>query len=135
MSLGSDEIERMMDEVVAGWGINTSLYCGTCGYNLRGLPYSGLCPECGHRYNARDHNLVGIFLPQRLELPVSDVFASLVSLGLAVFLALYGLGEPSLFLLAAFFGMLAVLFVRLTWRRIGQYIRWRRILWRIENDE
>ncbi|UCG17724.1 MAG: hypothetical protein JSV19_06780 [Phycisphaerales bacterium] len=135
MSLGSDEIERMMGDVVTGWGINTSLYCGTCGYNLRGLPYSGLCPECGHPYNARDHNLVGIFLPQRLELPISDVFASLVSLGLAVFLALYGLREPSLFLLAALFGLFAVLFLRLTWRRVAQYIRWRRILWRIESEE
>lgn len=27
--------------------VDRSLLCGTCGYELRGLPVSGVCPECG----------------------------------------------------------------------------------------
>ena len=29
----------------------TTVYCGACGYWLRGLPPEGRCPECGSRYD------------------------------------------------------------------------------------
>ena len=62
MSFSQDEVERLMDQAEPGRGIDTSLYCAACGYNLRGLPHSGTCPECGGRYSTRSHLMKGIFL-------------------------------------------------------------------------
>jgi hypothetical protein len=135
MSLGQDEINRMMDETVAGWGINVSLYCATCGYNLRGLPYSGVCPECGHRYNARDHRLTGIFLPRGLEFPASDVFWALICIATTAGLVAWGFRTREMFFFAAIFGVLTVFWVRFAVRRITQYIHGRRILWRIDHED
>jgi hypothetical protein len=33
--------------------IDSDRLCGNCGYNLRGLPYNGKCPECGRPISAR----------------------------------------------------------------------------------
>jgi len=134
MSLGSDEIERIMDEAVADRGIETSLHCATCGYNLRGLPYSGLCPECGNLYSARDYRFTGIFIPQRLEFPVSEVFSSLTCLVMALLLLRWSLTTRSMFLGAAFFGALTFFFIRLTWQRLARYVHFRQIARRIERD-
>ncbi len=133
--LGPDEIDRMMDETVAGWGINVSLYCASCGYNLRGLPYSGVCPECGHRYNARDHRLTGIFLPRALQFPASDLVCALVSVAMTGGLIVWGLHRRQVFLLATLFGVLAVFWVRFAVRRVAQYVHGRRILWRIDHED
>jgi len=135
MSLGSDEIGRLMTESVAGWGINTSLFCGTCGYNLRGLPYSGVCPECGHAYNARDHRLIGIFLPHAVPFPGSDFACTLLSFGMAALLAFLALSDPGILLLAIVFGGFGIAFACLTWRKTRLFVRAQRILRRIEREQ
>ncbi|MBN1513679.1 MAG: hypothetical protein JXB13_16810 [Phycisphaerae bacterium] len=135
MSLGSDEINRLMTESVPGWGINTSLFCGTCGYNLRGLPYSGVCPECGHAYNASDHRLTGIFLPNAVPFPGSDFACSLLSFGMAGLLTLIALSDPGFFLLVIVFAGFGIAFAFLTWRKTRLFVRAQRILRRIEQEQ
>jgi hypothetical protein len=47
--------------------------CKGCGYYLRGLPPSGNCPECGHRYftGVLEFGTLRMVLAQQLELPVA----------------------------------------------------------------
>jgi hypothetical protein len=134
MSFSQDEVERLMDQADPGRGIDTSLYCAGCGYNLRGLPHNGTCPECGGRYNTRSHLMKGIFLPHRLSFPVGDFAATVLSLLMTAILLWWGLHNRSMLLGAVFFGVLSVLFLRLTVKRVGRYMHFYRILRRIENE-
>ncbi len=135
MSLGSDEIDRMMSQSVAGWGIDTPLFCGTCGYNLRGLPYSGRCPECGHSYNARDHRLMGIFVPQAAPFPGSELACTLLSVGLAGLLALLTVSDSGFLLATIVFAGFGIAFAVLTWRKARLFVQAQRILRRIEGEQ
>jgi hypothetical protein len=135
MSLGSDEINRLMTESMPGWGITASLFCGTCGYNLRGLPYSGVCPECGHRYNACDHRLTGIFLPNAVPFPGSDLACTVLSFGMAGLLALIAMSERGAIVPAIAFAGFGVAFAYFTWRKARLFVRAQRILRRIEREQ
>jgi hypothetical protein len=37
-----------LEQLVSASPIETDIPCEACGYNLRGLSYTGRCPECGH---------------------------------------------------------------------------------------
>jgi len=47
MSAGHDTKEEDSLECEGSGGISSDTPCGWCGYNLRGLKPTGLCPECG----------------------------------------------------------------------------------------
>jgi predicted Zn-ribbon and HTH transcriptional regulator len=45
--------ERLRDRTERGGTVAGSTPCLACGYELRGLPYGGRCPECGESYADR----------------------------------------------------------------------------------
>lgn len=47
-----------------GAAIGHDLSCATCGYNLRGLPAAGLCPECGAAVKTSVETAVGRLEPE-----------------------------------------------------------------------
>lgn len=67
MVLSSDELDRMSEDIYKDRRVRTSTYCGKCGYNLKTLPYSYTCPECGNPYNARPLSMKGILVPDGSE--------------------------------------------------------------------
>ncbi len=79
MSLNTDELDRLADDMLRGSRLTHSIYCGRCGYNLKSLTYTGHCPECGGKYNARPTRMEGIFNPQALELPITDALVVIVT--------------------------------------------------------
>ena len=64
MPLSSNDLERLSDDIYKNRRITGLVYCGTCGYCLKTLPYVYQCPECGGSYNARPLSMQGIFMPQ-----------------------------------------------------------------------
>jgi hypothetical protein len=138
MALREDEIDRCLDETVAGRSIERSLYCAECGYNVRGLPVIGVCPECGHRYNARRHKMTGIFRPHALALPISEVLSALLSLGVAAVFAAWAVQSPEqgwAFLPVLVFGVLGALFVRVSYLKLARYVHLRNLVRRIREEE
>ena len=67
-------------------GISHALYCGQCGYLLRGLPYTGVCPECGNEYDADPLRMQGIFLPTYPRFPLAYTLGLLLNGVLSVWL-------------------------------------------------
>lgn len=127
----------MEDELWASERIHHTLYCGTCGYNLRTLPYTGLCPECGQRYNARPLKMEGIFLPQNMELPVLDVLAMGIGLFFSAMfigdsIAPYDSGRMFIGIVAL---TLTLLYAHRSWSKIAVYMKSRAILKEIESAD
>jgi hypothetical protein len=137
MTLNSQELERLEDQLWAGERIYHSLYCGECGYNLRTLPYTGLCPECGGRYNARPLKMEGIFLPQNMELPVLDV----LMLGIAVTFSILFIRDSinpydSARMFIGVVGLiLSLVFGHRAWSKFSRFLKFRSILKQIESAE
>ena len=130
MAIEREQLQHMLDqEEGAEHVIREAVYCGRCGYQLRMLPYSGRCPECGNWYNARGHKLEGILTPQAAPFPASDLVAGLLSALILVWLVggltrrldLFGL------LFAGLFGYMAVIFLRQSWRGLREFIRAQRL--------
>lgn len=84
MVLDSGELERIADDMYKDRIITGTLYCGNCGYNLHGLPYMHICPECGNRYNARPRAQRGIFSPADADFPLGDIVLTLLGVALTV---------------------------------------------------
>ena len=137
MVVGSDELDRLADEIYRDRRITGSVYCGNCGYNLRTLPYMYVCPECGDDYNARPTKMKGIFLPSGTVFPLPDCTATLVFALSTTFLSLNAfkpLDQVSL-VIAGFFAVFTLLFARQAYIGIGRYIRAVSIIRRIALDE
>ncbi len=137
MTLNSQELERLEDELWAGERIFHSLYCGECGYNLRTLPYTGLCPECGGRYNARPLKMDGIFLPQNMELPVLDVLMLAVGLVFSILFSRdsinpYKSGQMFMGIVVL---VLSLVFAHRGWSKFARFLKLRSILKQIEAAE
>jgi len=79
MSLTSDELQRLSEDIYTDRRITMSTYCGRCGHNLRTLPYVYSCPECGNSYNARPLKLEGIFTPEQVRFPFGNIFGTLIT--------------------------------------------------------
>jgi len=78
MSLRSDELEQLADDIYKNRRLTTSTYCDNCGYNLRTLPYVYTCPECGQSYNARPLQMKGVFAPYDVEIPWNDMIGGTI---------------------------------------------------------
>ncbi len=137
MVVGTDELDRLADEIYRDRRIIGSVYCGNCGYNLRTLPYTYACPECGAEYNARPTKMKGIFLPSGTVFPLRDCAATLVFAVVTTFLSLNAfkpLDEVSL-VIAGFLAVLTLVFARQAYIGIGRYIMAVSIIRRIALDE
>ena len=136
MSMHSDELEMLADQTFKDAVITSSLYCDSCGYNLKTLPYVGLCTECGHRYNARPLKMDGIFTPQRLEIPLGDaaagVLSGLVSAGMIIRALAPSPSRGVYVLFAVALGLMSAAFAWIMYRKLCKYMRFRRIGKRIE---
>lgn len=90
MSLSSEELAKLAEEIYTDRRITMSTYCGRCGQNLRTLPYVYRCPECGNAYNARPLKQEGVFSADHARFPLGTLFALLVTAaGAALFVATY----------------------------------------------
>lgn len=78
MPLSEQDRERLADDVIKDRRISQSTYCENCGYNLKTLPRSYQCPECGSAYRARMPRMKGIYLPHENAPPLGEAVALLV---------------------------------------------------------
>jgi predicted Zn-ribbon and HTH transcriptional regulator len=141
-----EELDRLIDDTRDRGVIVGPVYCGTCGYNLRTLPYVYRCPECGNEYNARPLSIRGIFLPSQCSIPVRDIAATVVCAVSAVafgYVAVKGSnakmlsleGAVILYGIAVLLGLFAAHFGWASWRALFQYRRGRIITRRIAEEE
>lgn len=137
MGLNTDEMERLADEMYMQRLITTSTYCGKCGYNLRTLPYTYICPECGQSYNARPLKMKGVFQPHEHEPPTGDAAMGLLSALAALLLIARAFADSDMSLLAmglVFVALLLLYLIRFV-QRLVRYIHACSITRRIERDE
>lgn len=137
MQRDTDKAESSQTVLDADRSIHMDLFCAECGYNLRTLPYVGRCTECGSRYNARPLRMEGIFTSQLAEFPVANVFGALLTWGLVVVLVPFSLQPEDewRWLFVVIFAVVASLYTRLSWIGVGRFLRFRRLVRRIELGE
>ncbi len=136
MALEREQLEHMLEE--EGPRLMTkSVICDQCGYQLRGLPFVGRCPECGNSYSVRGIKTEGIFVPESAEFPASDLVAGLASGGLALWLVAGLVRRFDLWslLCAAILGYMGFVFLRQGLRRLGRFIRGQRIASQADSDD
>ncbi len=137
MTVNSSESERIEEQVLSGDRIFHALYCGECGYSLKMLPYTGRCPECGGRYNARPLKMEGIFLPQNMELPIVDICMLVVGLSVSASFTFKSMQSPDSGQL--FIGIvvliLSVMFAYRGWSKFAKFLRFKRLIKQIEAAE
>ena len=137
MTLGSDELSRMADQVDVDRTIMQSVFCSRCGYNLRYGKYVGRCTECGHPYNARPLVMKGIFSPQDLRFPLSDIVLALSCPVLGAWI-IRGAVNPVndwLLILGSALVLVGLFYVRSACRDLSRFVRFARIRRRIEAEE
>jgi len=118
-------------------GISHALYCGRCGYLLRGLPYQGTCPECGNQYDADPIRMEGIFLPTFPRFPLAYAAGLLVNGVLSIWL-LAGAFNPfksGQFYVGLLFTALSCVFGVQLCRRVGEHFRYVDLVRRIHKHE
>jgi len=132
-----DELDRMADEDLKDRVIRRSMYCGACGYNLRGLPHIHVCPECGNSYNARSRRRFGIFEPQQAEFPGPEIAGFLIFAVVTTVITWQGVVDKSKsYCLAGIgFGIVAILFLGRVWRRMSKLANAKLIALRIAEQE
>ncbi len=130
------DYERQSDETFTDRLIRGSVYCGTCGYNLRTLPYIYQCPECGASYNARPLTMKGVFLPQQAEMPRGMIFllCCIGGAGVLFFDAFKPLDIWRLLggIILTFFSAVEI---PRQWKALGLYLKAKAIVRRIEREE
>ena len=137
MALSSYDLDKLAADIYHDRLIGGSVYCGNCGYNLRTLPYTYRCPECGHEYNARPLTMRGIFLARDAAVPMSDILGT-VFFGVAAYL--FALGalspvEPGRLLVSAVFVGLTMYHLTVGGYRFRRYLRAHSIARRIAAEE
>ena len=137
MVIGSNDLDRLADDIDKERIILTSVYCGGCGYNLRTLPSTYRCPECGAEYSTRARKMKGIFNPNESEFPLRDVLITIGSIA-----ATFVLGVPAIrgrsiigLAVAAFFVAVAIISGRAAFDGFLRYQRVSGLLARIQRDE
>ena len=129
MDVDQDRLEREAHDAYTDHIITGSIYCGSCGYNLKTLPYVYTCPECGNEYNARPLHMHGIFTPHAIEFPFgASVGAMACTLG-AVFVGYIAVRSPRIapILLAMLLVAATILLMRDAYVRMKQYLKAREI--------
>lgn len=130
-------MDHLLEEVEGPAVMTSKVFCDQCGYQLRGLPFTGRCPECGNSYIVRGIKTEGIFFPQTAAFPASDLVAGLVSAGLTVWLVAGLVRAFDLWSLmfAALLGYMGFVFLRQGLRGLGRFIRGQRIASQTDSDD
>ena len=137
MALSGQDLERLADDQYKDRIITGSVYCGSCGYNLRTLPYIYTCPECGNQYNARPLKMTGIFTPHETYFPASEIAAALLCAPIAFVLIRGGIitADSGRVTLGALFCMIMVSFAVQAYMRLVRFIKARALARRIALEE
>lgn len=137
MSLTSDELVRLGEDILTDRFISSDLYCAECAYNLRTLPYRGRCPECGSDYNARQLWMDGIFTAGMLKFPTDDYLGIVFTFAPGVLLLASGINPVVEWrvMFGAVFLIIGALFIRAAWKHTGRYLHFRGIMRRIGQSE
>ncbi len=137
MAFEHEHLEHMLAEEQGPRLMTKPAICDQCGYQLRGLPFVGCCPECGHSYSVRGIKTEGIFVPHAAEFPAMDLVAGVVSGGLALWLVAGLVRRFDLWslLLVAFLGYTGFVFLRQGRRRLRRFIRAQKIASRADSDD
>ena len=117
------DLERMQQDGEEQNYISETVFCGSCGYQLKMLPKIGRCPECGNHYNTLRRMISGVFTPQTVAFPAFDTAAAIASTWLLIWLIggllqvfdLWGL------MLTITFAVLAPIFIKKAYTGIVRY--------------
>lgn len=137
MALSTTELERIADDIYRDRLLTLSTYCGDCGYNLKTLPYVHTCPECGNQYNACPLRMKGIFLPHAAELPIQDLFVTLVAAAVTGLIG-YGAFNPLdviRLVIGLFFAASTIIFAVQVWNKVKRYAKAIQIISKIKLEE
>lgn len=137
MSLRTDDLDKIAEDIFKDRIILQSTFCGNCGYNLKQLPFAGVCPECGGTYNARPLKMEGIFLPQFTELPLWDLSLFVIFLLIALGAFATGFSPTSWFRLtaAAVLALLSLAHGISADTKLREFLKARRVYKRIDEEE
>ena len=123
MVLSRRDLDRIAEDIYLDRRIRSSTYCSNCAYNLRTLPYAYHCPECGQAYNARPHNMKGIFFPL-VHYPPFGLMGACLFFALVAFVILLGVSN-SYSVERLVIGLVFVaMFVIYAMRAVGKYRRY-----------
>ncbi len=125
------------DPMLSEQQLKYSVYCATCGYNLRHASYVGRCPECGSDYNARPLKLENIFVEGALRFPSSEVFIGLFCTLIGGWLVPGAINPVSFLMLpiAVIMVLIGLAHLVTAYRRFIKYLRYRSILKRSQEEK
>lgn len=128
---------KIGQELFQSRGIDRTLFCAECGYNLMTRPMIGRCPECGHTYDARSSSRHGILGDETIPWPTSDFFFTLLSVWVTLFLFDQGFEKsaPWFFVFGLPFLVMALMLLRSLWRNMRHAWRLRSLLRQAELQE
>ena len=137
MSLGPDEVNRIVDAVDADRTISKSVYCGECGYNLRYRKFIDRCPECGNRYNARPGVMKGILTSDDASFPGSHLALILACLIMGIWVLSHAFTPVNdwLIIIGGGLTLVALRSALSIYGDLKRYVRYARIRRRIERDQ
>ena len=137
MPLSERDREDLADDIIKDRRIGTSTYCGNCGYNLKTLPRSYHCPECGSEYRARMPQMKGIYLQNDNSLPFLETIAAVV-FALVSGVLVVGAWDSN----SVGYGVTAMIFTAVTiilavaaFRRTNRFLRTARLTRQIERQK
>ena len=129
MAIQESELRRLQSDPTQMREMVGEVYCASCGYCLKALPYFGRCPECGSAYNAQSLNMTGIYMSQYLNPPIGLAFGAFFSLGIGAGLLIMAALNPEVwwFVLGAFFSITGFLYLRSLLKEAGRFLRSRSV--------
>ena len=110
--------------------LETDLFCGKCGYNLRTLSIFGRCPECGNEYDARPIRMEGLLLGQDIGFPFEEILGAVLCGLVGVPILLHGTMDMGRgwYAAAAPFVIMLVAFVYGVIRKLGKLLCYRSLV-------
>ncbi|MCZ6654114.1 MAG: hypothetical protein O7D91_13950 [Planctomycetota bacterium] len=137
MALEPEHLEHMLQEQEGPHLMTKSAICDECGYQLRGLPFVGCCPECDSCYSVRGIKTEGIFVPHAAKFPAMDLAAGLAGGALALWLVAGLVRRFDLWclLFAGILGYMGFVFLRQGLRRLGLFIRGQKIASQADSED
>ncbi len=129
MVIQESELRRLESDPTRMREIIGEVYCASCGYCLKALPYFGRCPECGSTYTAQGLNTTGIYMSEHLHPPIGLAFGALISLAIGARLLMKGAMDPTVWWIGfgAFFSVTGLLYLRSLVREAGRFFRSRSV--------